>query len=387
MRVVTNYQYLTNGILRAVKDCTSVPSRVLVDQVALDLGYKNKIRIRTMINTLVCSGRLGGHTNRNGVAQNVRHKELHEPDDNLVSRDQLQSVVDELESLEAKLRQTEKELDEERNKEAPSTVLEVRVTQNGKTRVVKDLFHEKFARILKLAQARKNIFIYGPTGCGKSYVAAQVAKTLKLPFYFVSCTAGMSEGVLAGRLLPVGKQGTFEYVISEFIKAYETGGVFLLDEVDAADPNVMLIINSALANGKMAVSNRPAKPYAVKHKNFICIASANTVGTGSDRMYSGRNKLDAATLDRFGIGKLHMDYDARVEAQLCPNDDLRNRLLRYRDAIQQHGLERALSTRFMYDAWDMTENHGWNMHEVEEALFEGWREDEVNKVRSYVQAA
>lgn len=58
------------------------------------------------------------------------------------------------------------------------------------------IFHNEFERVLKLAQARMNIFIYGPTGCGKSHLCKQVADALDLPFYFVSCTAGMGEATL-----------------------------------------------------------------------------------------------------------------------------------------------------------------------------------------------
>lgn len=262
----------------------------------------------------------------------------------------------------------------------------VQVQLKSGTKVVKNtkgLFHEKFEKLLKLAEARMNIFIYGPTGCGKSHVCAQLAEALNLSFSFVSCTAGMSEGILGGRLLPVGKSGTFEYVISEFIKAYETGGVFLLDEIDAADPNVLLLVNAALANGRVAVPNRPKKPYAERHADFICIAAANTVGTGADRLYSGRNKLDAATLDRFQIGKVVMDYDERVEVILCPDNELRTRLLQYRRAIMAHRLERAMSTRFMRDAHVMKSDYGWTMDDINAAFFSGWREDEVNKVQSF----
>ena len=62
---------------------------------------------------------------------------------------------------------------------------------------------------------------------------ATLALSLALPFGFVSCTAGMSEGQITGRLLPTGKGGQFEYVQSEFVHCYENGGIFLLDEMDA----------------------------------------------------------------------------------------------------------------------------------------------------------
>jgi len=42
------------------------------------------------------------------------------------------------------------------------------------------------------------------------------------------------------------------------------------------------VLNSALANGKMAVPNRPEKPFATKHPDFVCIAAVNTLGTGAE---------------------------------------------------------------------------------------------------------
>lgn len=251
-----------------------------------------------------------------------------------------------------------------------------------KVKSFEGIFHAKFETVLKLAQARMNIFIYGPTGCGKSHLCEQIALALDLPFYFVSCTAGMGEATLAGRLLPIGKGNSFQYVGSEFIQAFENGGVFLLDEIDAADPNVLLLINSALANGKVAVTNRPSEPYAIRHEDFILIGAANTVGTGADRMYSGRHKLDASTLDRFSIGKVFMDYDPRVEEQLCPDDVLRAVLLSYRKKIDGARLERAMSTRFMRDAYKMKSEFDYTLEMINEAFFQGWRPDEIGKVQS-----
>lgn len=301
----------------------------------------------------------------------------------------LESLERDKESMAQRIADLEFALEEAKKAAAKdASVVEVQLKKGEKVvKVISGLFHAQFKKVLKLAKKRKNIFLYGPTGCGKSHICEQVAEALGLRFSFVSCTSGMSEGVLGGRLLPTGDRGTFEYIISEFLTCYEEGGVFLLDEMDAADPNVLLFINAALANGKVAVSNRPKKPYAKRHPDFVCIAAANTVGTGADRLYAGRNKLDGATLDRFAIGKVYMTYDSRVEEILCPDDALRSRLTRFRRAINAHGLERAMSTRFMRDAHDMmngeTPDDSFSLEDVEEAFFKGWREDEVNKVRNY----
>ena len=127
----------------------------------------------------------------------------------------------------------------------------------------------------------------GPAGCGKSHLAEQIAKALGLRFGSISCSAGMSEGQITGRLIPTGDGGRFEYQRSQFVEFYEEGGVFLLDEIDAADANVLLVINQALANGHLPVPNRTTNPQAKRHPDFVLIAAANTFGNGANRMYVG----------------------------------------------------------------------------------------------------
>ena len=242
---------------------------------------------------------------------------------------------------------------------------------------IRDSFHKKFTRVLNLAQRRKNIMMYGPTGSGKSHLGEMVATALDLPFYSISCTAGMSEGQVTGRLLPVKDNGAFDYVPAEFVKAYEEGGVFLLDEMDAADPNVLLIINSALANKRMPIVNRPENPVAFMHEDFVMMAGCNTVGTGADRMYSGRAQLDASTLDRFNIGKVLVEYDHELETQLITDRTLRETCWTIRKNILDNRLERAMSLRFMLDSMEMMED--WTINECLEGFFQGWRSDEVAK--------
>ena len=343
-----------------------------------------------------------GHVLGHGTRYRFRTPE--ESGDPTVLKDQLRTLTETVEKLKEERDASESEIAAKYNELLTVSNEKIRdlgkqlEAANGQVREIKlkdpkgkiikkitGLFHKKFSRLITLAEARKNIFLYGPTGSGKSFICGQVAEALNLPFSMVSCTAGMSESVLTGKLLPVGTGGKFEYVISEFVNRYENGGVFLLDEMDAADNNVMLIINSALASDHMVVTNRSKKAYAKRHKDFICIAACNTVGTGADRQYTGRNKLDASTLDRFGVGKVYIDYDPNVETQLCPDDELRIKCWKIRKAIMDHRLERAMSTRFIADAYVMKHEHKWGDEEMfncpYDGFFAGWREDEINKVK------
>jgi cobaltochelatase CobS len=130
----------------------------------------------------------------------------------------------------------------------------------------------------------------------------------------------------------------------------------------------------------MALPNRPDKPSAVKHPDFVCLAAANTFGTGADRQYVGRNQLDESTLDRFRIGQIEMDYDPDIEAALCPDETLRSRLLSLRTKVRECKIRRVVSMRFLRDAYVMLQV-GDSLDEIEEALFAGWTRDELNKVQ------
>jgi cobaltochelatase CobS len=94
---------------------------------------------------------------------------------------------------------------------------------------------------------------------------------------------------------------------------YENGGVFLLDEIDAADANAMVAINAALANRVMA---NPNGKVHVRHDKCFILAAANTWGRGGDHQYVGRNQLDAATLDRFVLSTIGVEYDLELEVTL-----------------------------------------------------------------------
>ena len=154
--------------------------------------------------------------------------------------------------------------------------------------------------------------------------------------------------------------------------------MFLLDEVDAADPNVLLSVNSGLANGQLAL-DRPKNPMAQRHAEFVCLAAANTWGNGADRQYVGRNQQDTAFTERFV--QLGMDYDKDLERALCPGaEELLERLWKYRSNIAANRLERTVSTRFICRAYHWIEL-GKDLTYVDQMAFSGWREDEIKKAK------
>lgn len=222
-----------------------------------------------------------------------------------------------------------------------------------------------------------NVGLVGPAGCGKSTLAQLAAEKLGVPFYCDSFNRETPPYQLTGRREPLA-DGTFGYIPSQFVTAYENGGLYCADEFDAADANSVLTLNMALANGHMMVAERVGNERAVRHENFYMVATLNTYGSGS-RVYCGREELDEATIDRFQF--VGVDYDVEYEATVC--ESYRGRLsdseiaevVDFRDAIRKAinsgTLRRVWSTRRL-DAWLAARAAGIPLSTLAREYFAAW---------------
>lgn len=256
-------------------------------------------------------------------------------------------------------------------REAAQDYRPIVIKDGSKIRKVKGVLPPEFERAVKLASQRIPILLVGPAGCGKTYICEKLAEALDLEYSDQSCSEGMSEAVFNGKLLPTGAGGNFEHHASPFMERYEKGGLMLLDEMDAGDPNLFTYINKAIANTSYTVAQRWKKPVVRKHDEFVLVAAANTYGNGADEMYVGRNQLDAATIDRFKVGMITMDYSRDVELSLG-GEELCAWAWKVRDKIRDNRLRRIMSTRVIKDLARMTEAYGWTVKEWNETYFTGW---------------
>jgi MoxR-like ATPase len=213
--------------------------------------------------------------------------------------------------------------------------------------------HEAFEKTLRWVNRRRHIWLAGPTGSGKTTMAEQVAKALNLPFYY-------SGALWDAYGLSGFKSATGDYVRTLFREAYENGGVFLLDEVDACEPAAILWLNGALANGVCPFPDAMVK----RHKDFVCICAANTWGQGATTEYVGRMKQDSAFLDRFIA--IEVNYDPKLERALAQNDAWFNRIQEIRGKIKAKGLRVIVSPRAtLMGAQALADGQAWREVEQE----------------------
>lgn len=164
------------------------------------------------------------------------------------------------------------------------------------------LQHYMTEKVIRVVALNDPAMLVGPAGCGKTTIGEQAARALQLPFYITSTINDTHE--LMGFIDGYGK-----YHSTPFRQAFEHGGLWVADEIDAWDASALLAANSALANGYATFPDM-AQPIG-RNSNFRMVATANTFGNGADRVYIGRNELDAASLDRFAT--INVGYDLNLE--------------------------------------------------------------------------
>lgn len=259
---------------------------------------------------------------------------------------------------------------------------------NGQVNTLSHRVHRQFDELLGLIEeGHSNIMLVGPAGTGKTTLAKHMAKALGRQFNFISLSAGVTETHIFGRMLPQA-DGTWAYVESPFIRIYRNGGVFLFDEVDAADGNVMVSVNAALANGMLC--NPVTGEVVERHADCIIITAANTYGRGGDMIYVGRNALDGATLDRFVLTQLFVSYDDALENEIAcalePMDsaDLLCWVRTLREKITNCRLRRVASTRLVEQGVKAMAK-GRTLEQVKARYFQSWSRDELSKVGEEVR--
>lgn len=166
--------------------------------------------------------------------------------------------------------------------------------------------HERFPILLQIIGRRRNVWLVGPAGSGKTSAAHSCAKALNLQFGSISVGPQTTQSALFGYMDAHGN-----YVSTEFRRRYEQGGVFLFDEIDRGNPGVLTALNQAIENGACAFPDAMVP----RHADFVAIAAANTYGNGASREYVGALQIDAATLDRFVM--LAWSYDEALEHDIA----------------------------------------------------------------------
>lgn len=231
--------------------------------------------------------------------------------------------------------------------------------------------HSKFSMIKTCIENNIPVYLAGQAGSGKNHTLEQISWELGLEFYFTNSV--QQEYKLTG-FIDAGGQ----YHETEFYKAFKNGGIFFLDEMDASIPEVLVLLNAAIANRYFEFPNGKINA----HKDFRVVAAGNTVGSGADELYTGRLVLDQATLDRFAI--IEFDYDRNIEMHLAKGN---KELVDFVETLRTEANTNGIRATFSYRCITMVtklEKAGLELKDILAiAVFKGMEKDTINSFRCY----
>ena len=236
--------------------------------------------------------------------------------------------------------------------------------------------HYRMPTLMKYIKSNAQPFITGPAGSGKSYACKQVAEILDRPFYYEGALD--DKYAVTGYLTPDGK-----YVESKFFKAFKNGGIFLFDEMDGSDPEVLVAMNNLLAVPDGGLGSFPCG-MVPRHKDLTIVVAANTSGRGATRQYVGRSQLDAATMDRFRT--FSFPYDPALETTFTSNKSWLATVHATREAVDFLNMDVIVSPRAIIAGTALLAA-GVELDEVlESCIYKGLDADAITKIEQRVNA-
>ena len=182
------------------------------------------------------------------------------------------------------------------------------------------IFHESsrdmvvwFVNLQGAQGAHEPLYVFGPTGCGKTSCIKQLAARLNYPIFEVTGHGRLEFADLVGHLTVKDGNMTFEY--GPLALAMRYGAVLLLNEIDLTSPEIAAGLNSVLDGSPLCIAENGGE-IIQPHPMFRFVATANTNGAGDDTgLYQGTQRQNLAWLDRFTICEVGYP-DATVEKKL-----------------------------------------------------------------------
>lgn len=181
-------------------------------------------------------------------------------------------------------------------------------TKSGEFKPLDGLMHPQVPQLTAWLRAGVPTWAHSKAGSGKTHSARQIAELLEVEPYVISVDPTLT----VSKLLGYRNVANGDFVEGFIYKAYKNGGLAALDEIDTGDPGVIASINALLSNSHYLFPNNET---VKRHDKFYCLALANSKGFGATAGYVARNRLDAATLDRFAI--IEYRYDEGLEMALA----------------------------------------------------------------------
>lgn len=202
------------------------------------------------------------------------------------------------------------------------------------------IYHPKFDEVLKYVLAGNTVCLTGPSKCGKTNLAKEIANLLNLRFYNIGNIYDETTQISGYTDLNTNFNKT------TFHRSFENGGITLIKNIDTAPMEAIYTLNNIISNFKY-------NPYIFGNKK-VTNPSPNfrLIMTNNDNL-----KLDGGDIDN--LVKIKLDYNETYENSLTKD----NYLLEFLHSLRKKGLNITTST-----FEDITQHLKLGLISVEELL-------------------
>lgn len=154
--------------------------------------------------------------------------------------------------------------------------------------------------IAKFINLKQPVLIEGDTGVGKTSAFRHLAHLTQSPYRRLNLNGSTTVDEFVGKVM-LDKDGTY-WVDGVLIDAMRKGHWLVLDEINAALPEILFVLHSLLDDDGYVVLAEKDGEVVRPHDNFRVFATMNP----SEGQYSGTKELNQAFLDRFA--KMTIDF-------------------------------------------------------------------------------
>jgi len=182
------------------------------------------------------------------------------------------------------------------------------------------------------------MYFAGHYGAGKTTLPYQVASRLNWPIQNLTAHSRLEFDDMVGMWKLV--SGSMEFIYGPLAIAMRDGHLFVLNEIDRADPGQLAGLHDVLEGHPLVIATNGGEVIQA-HENFRFIATGNSLGSGdSTGLYQGVNQLDIAFMDRFRVVEVCYpteDIETVILAKKAPElpEEIRKNMIRVANHIRK----------------------------------------------------
>lgn len=163
---------------------------------------------------------------------------------------------------------------------------------------------KKLLRFFLGKPARRNLFLMGDAGTGKTSVVLEVAARLNVPVYAIACSGKTRFVHLVGSRELI--NGNTVWRDGPLVSAMKNGGTFLANEITRLDAGEQMNLAEVL-DLRATLTIPDTGEIITAHDDFRVVVTGNSGGFGDDSgAYVGEKASSYAFIDRFQ--KMKVDY-------------------------------------------------------------------------------